>query len=146
MITKHVSVKFARFHPVDAILWIPVAFLIGNDERTIGIQTDSVRCPKACRYNFSCGSIWRNLKQCSVVWYDGFESVPGGFGVIKIPGGILLQTHCKFMEVFGYLVVIIETSIVVDQPISIRVPQFHQLIPTGNHDAIIDHKNPQRLE
>ena len=53
MVAKHVAVKLAGPNPVDSVLWIPVPFLIGDDERAIAIDADTVGGTEAVGDDFS---------------------------------------------------------------------------------------------
>ena len=42
VVAEHVAVEAALSHPVDAVLRRPVTFLVGDEERAVGVQADAV--------------------------------------------------------------------------------------------------------
>src|SRR5262245_32988154 len=101
----------AYLNQVDAILRQPKAFLIGEEKRSVGIETDAVGSAKAGGENIRARAVRADPQKGPMVRHQGFKSMPGGPGVVEIPFRIRLEAHGEFMEVIRHLMVIVEVLV-----------------------------------
>ena len=80
------------------------------------------------------------------MWNDGLQCVASRFGIIEVANFVALQSHRKFMKVFGHLMIVVEALIEIRFAITISVSQNHQLVPAGDVDIVGDDLDTKRLE
>ena len=74
----------------DAILWIPMSFLIGYDKAAIRIQTHAVGRAKAVGNDLSPAAIGRDFQQCPMMRHNRLECMPCRLGVVEISSLVAL--------------------------------------------------------
>src|SRR5574338_305512 len=82
LITKHIAVEMALLNPVDPVHGVPMTFLIGNNEASVGVDTNPVCRPEPCGYDFRLQSIPAYFYQCSVLGNQRFPGMTRTFGII----------------------------------------------------------------
>jgi hypothetical protein len=146
MIAEHVSVEPTGRDPIDPILRVPVPLLVGDDERAIGIEADTVGCAKTGRKDVGPRAVFAHAKQRPVMRHDRRQRVASGFRVVEISGRVGLKAHREFVEVFGHLVVVVEILVEVRFAVTVEVVQDDDLIAAGDVDSVIDDLEAKRLE
>ena len=132
--------------PVDAVLGIPVTFLVGDDEGAIGVEADAIGGAEAGGEDVGAGAVGADAEEGAVVGDEGVFGVAGGFGVVEVSVGVGLEAHREFVEVLGDLVVVVEALDVVDGFVAILVVEFGELVSAGDMDFVIDDLEAEGLE
>ena len=146
MVTEHVSVEPTLLDVVDAVLRVPVSFLVSHDEGPVRVDADTVCCAEAIRDDFGLLTVLADSQQGAVVGYQCGLGVTGRLGVVEVARFICLQAHREFMEVVSDLMIVVEALKVVDFIVAIQVVQDAELITTGDVDLVVYDLDAQWLE
>ena len=101
MIAKHVAIESARLDPVDAVLGIPVALLVGDDEGPVRVEADPVGGAETGGQDVGLAAIPAHPEEGPVVRDHRGQGMPRRLRVVKVAVVIGLQAHGELVEVFG---------------------------------------------
>ena len=119
---------------VDAVLRRPEPFLVGQEERAVGVEADAVRGAEAGGQDLGLRAVLADLQQRAVVRHQGGQGVAGGLGVVEVPLRVGLQAHRELVEVLGHLVVVVEALVEVGLAVAVEVVQAHDLVAAADVD------------
>jgi len=72
--------------------------------------------------------------------------MPAALGIVEITLPVGLQSHCKFMKVISYLVIVVECLIKVSFVVAIQIMETNKLVAAYYVYLFVNNFNPQRLK
>ena len=137
MVAEHISVEIffsCSFNPVDPVLGIPVAFLVGYNKASIRVQANPVGCPESRCEDIRTAAVFLHSEQGSMMGHHCGKSMARRLRVVKVPLIVGLETHREFMEMLRNLMVIVENLNVVRFSVSIFIVKKSDHVPAPDID------------
>ncbi len=146
MIAPHVAVEAPPFDPIDPVFWGPESLLVRKEKRAVRVEADAIGSAKARRQDFGACAVLADTQECAVVWHQCRQAVARRLGVIEVAVGVRLQSHRKFVEMFGDLVIAVEILVKVGLSVAVVVMEADDLVTARNVDPARNDLQAQRLE
>src|SRR5262245_12482382 len=121
MVTHHVPIKPTGAHPIDPILWRPMALLVTDHERAVAIDANAIRSTESTGDDLSFRAVSADFEQGPVLRHQRVLGMPASLGVIEVSGLICLQIHGEFVEMLRDLSVVVETLVEVRFAITVEI-------------------------
>src|SRR5262249_55890997 len=137
--------KPADFDMINAILWQPKSLLVREEESAVVIHANAVRRTKTGGQDFRLAAVFAHFQQRSMLRNERRFSVSSGLAVVKIPLGVRLQVHRKFVEMLGNLLVVVEALIEVRLAISVEVAKHRNLVAARYEYRAVPNFESERL-
>ena len=105
---QKLAIKPILLNQINPILRRPMSFLVTGKKGAITINRHAIGRAEAVGDAPALGAVLADLDDGAVMRHQPALRVACGLGKIKIPLGIRLQIHRKFMEMLSHLMVIIK--------------------------------------